>query len=75
MPLMTKLMEKAIEALRSLPEDKQDLVAGSLLSELEEDRKWDETSVKHAESLRRLADEAFEERRAGRTAELDSDTL
>jgi hypothetical protein len=29
---MTKLMEKAIEKLRSLPEEKQDAVAGFVLS-------------------------------------------
>jgi hypothetical protein len=34
---MTKLMEQAIEKLRSLPDEKQDTVAGFVLSELEAD--------------------------------------
>ncbi|MEO6434965.1 MAG: hypothetical protein ABIP55_04290 [Tepidisphaeraceae bacterium] len=72
---MTKLMEQAIEKLRSLPVDKQDTVAGFVLSELESDRQWDQTSVKYGERLRKLADEALDNFRAGRTTELDPDSL
>jgi hypothetical protein len=68
-------MEQAIEALRALPEEKQDSVAGVVLSQLEEDRKWDETSIKYADNLRKLADEAAEDHSCGRTAELDPETL
>jgi len=72
---MTKLMEKAIEKLRALPAEKQDVVAGFVLSELEDDRRWEQTSIKHAAKLRRLADEAAEDHRAGRTSALDPETL
>jgi hypothetical protein len=72
---MTKLMEKAVEALRSLPEEQQDAVAGFVLSELESDRQWAATSLQHAERLRRLADEAREDFKAGRTSQLDPETL
>jgi hypothetical protein len=68
-------MEKAVEALRSLPEEQQDAVAGFVLSELESDRQWAATSLQHAERLRRLADEAREDFKAGRTSQLDPETL
>jgi hypothetical protein len=72
---MTKLMEKAVEALQSLPEEQQDAVAGFVLSEVESDRRWTATSLQHADKLRKLADEAREDFRAGRTSELDPEKL
>jgi hypothetical protein len=72
---MTKLMEKAIEKLRAVPEPEQDAVAGFVLNQLEEDRRWDETSIKHADQLKELADEALEDFRAGRTTALDPERL
>jgi hypothetical protein len=72
---MTRLMEKAVEALRSLPEEQQDAVADFVLSEIESDRQWAATSLQHANKLRKLADEAREDFRAGRTSELDPERL
>ena len=72
---MTRLMEQVIEKLRSLPEDKQDTVAGFVLSELESDRMWDETSIKHKDALRKLAGEAVSNLGAGQTSQLNSDNL
>jgi hypothetical protein len=72
---MTRLMEKAVEALRSLPEEQQDAVAGLVLSEIESDRRWTATSVQHADKLRKLADEASDDFKAGRTSELDPEKL
>jgi hypothetical protein len=72
---MTKLMEQAIERLRSLPEASQDAVAEFVLSELAEDQRWEQTSLNHADVLRKLADEAREDFRAGRTTPLDPETL
>jgi hypothetical protein len=69
---MTRLMEKAIEALRSLPEEQQDAVAGFVLCEVEADRRWAATSLQHADKLRKLADEAREDFQAGRTSVLDT---
>ena len=68
---MTRLMEKAIEALRSLPEEQQDAVAGFVLCEIEADRRWAATSLQHADKLRKLADEAREDFQVGRTSVLD----
>jgi hypothetical protein len=72
---MTRLMEKAVEALRSLPEEQQDAVAGFVLSEIEEDHRWATTSLKHADNLRKLADEAKEDFQAGRSSVLDPENL
>lgn len=72
---MTQLMEKAVEALRSLPEEQQDAVAGFVLSEIEADQRWAATSVRHADKLRKLADEARADFDAGRTSELDPGKL
>ena len=72
---MTRLMEKAVEALRSLPEEQQDAIARFVLSEIESDYQWAATSRQHADKLRKLADEARDDFRAGRTSELDPENL
>jgi hypothetical protein len=53
---MTHLMEKAIERLRAVPEPQQDRLAQFLLSELEEDERWNASTAVHADALQRLAD-------------------
>ena len=72
---MTKLLSEAIDTLRQLPPHEQDRYASLLLREIEEDHKWDQTSVKHADKLRKLADQAIADDRAGMTEELDPDKL
>ena len=72
---MTKLLSEAIDTLRRLPADEQDRYAGFLLGEIEEDRKWKRTSIQHADKLRKLADEAVADDKAGLTEELDPDKL
>jgi hypothetical protein len=72
---MTKLMEKAIEALRSLPEETQDAVAGSVLWKLEDDRKWEQTTEDHAAQVDKLVAEVLEADRRGETEPLDADGL
>ena len=37
---MTRLLEQAIERLRTMPEDEQDRLAQFLINELEEDQRW-----------------------------------
>ncbi len=72
---MTKLMEKAIEALRSLPEETQDAVAGSLLWQLEDDRRWEQTTERYAEQVDKLVVDVLEADRRGETEPLDPDRL
>lgn len=39
---MTRLMEKAFEKARELPEDEQDAIASIILQEIESEHRWDE---------------------------------
>ena len=74
---MTRLMEKAFEKARELPEDEQDAIASIILREIESEHRWDELfsqpmSVDHLSSL---ADKALAEARAGRAKKLDVNEL
>ena len=72
---MTQLMQKALDALRELPEDQQDWIATVILEEMRSDRKWDELFSRSPSLLERLGDEALAEFAAGRTEALDPDSL
>jgi hypothetical protein len=61
--------------LKTLPIDKQDAIATLILEELEEDRQWDESFARSPDLLAQLAAEAMAEYRAGKTQELDPETL
>jgi hypothetical protein len=73
--IMTRLLEEAIQKLRSLSSDEQDAIAALVLEEIESERKWDELFSKSPEKLRKLADEAWTEHEAGKSDELDPDKL
>jgi hypothetical protein len=70
----TKLKE-AIEALSQLPEDEQEQMAELILLEIETASKWDESFAKSQDLLKRLADKATAEYRAGKTEPLDPDNM
>jgi HEPN domain-containing protein len=73
---MGKLLERAIEEARKLPEDEQEAIGERLLEEIEDDRRWDELfSRPLSPALERMAEEALEDYRAGRTELLDPDKL
>jgi hypothetical protein len=72
---MTKLLEKAFAKAAELPEEAQDRIAAHLPQELADDAKWDASFAASASELERLAAEAMEEYRAGRTEELGFDEL
>ena len=72
---MTELLEQAIAKLKNLPANEQDVIAAMILEELENERCWDETFARSPDLLAFLAIEAMAEYRAGKTQELDSDTL
>ncbi len=67
---MTKLLGKAFAKVAELPEAEQDKFAEWILAELESDRKWDAAFVRSQDLLARLADEALEEDRQGKTQPL-----
>ncbi|RAM48571.1 MAG: hypothetical protein C6Y22_26990 [Hapalosiphonaceae cyanobacterium JJU2] len=72
---MTELLERAIAKLKTLPASEQDAIAAMILSELEDEVKWDASFAKSQDVLAQLAAEAMAEYRAGKTQELDPETL
>lgn len=72
---MTERLEQAIARLKTLPTDKQDAIATLILEELEEEQRWDESFARSQDLLAKLAAEAMAEYQAGRTQELDPETL
>jgi hypothetical protein len=72
---MTKLLEKAFKKAQELPEVEQNRVAEWLMSELEEDAKWDASFAASGDALAKLAAEALAEHRAGLTEPLDLEKL
>jgi len=72
---MTKALKKAFEAASRLSDPDQDELAAAILEELEADERWETAFARSQDALERLADEALEEHRAGRTEPLDPDAL
>lgn len=64
---MTKLLEKALEKISSLPQEEQDAIAAQILAELEDEVAWTKRFASSSEKLRRLADEALAEHQEGKT--------
>jgi hypothetical protein len=72
---MTKALKKAFEAASRLPDADQDELAAAIVEELEADERWEAAFARSQDALERLADEALQEYRAGRTEPLDPDAL
>lgn len=72
---MTKLLEKAFEEASKLPEIEQNALAKRLLDELVAEKKWEEAFASSEDIMGRLADEAIEEHKQGRTKPLDIDSI
>lgn len=72
---MTEALKKAFEAASRLPDPDQDELAAAIIEELEADERWEAAFAGSQHALERLADEALEEYRAGRTELLDPDAL
>ncbi len=72
---MTKLLEKAFEEASKLPELEQNVLAKRLLNELTAEKKWEKVFASSEDILSRLANEAIEEHKQGRTKPLDIDSL
>jgi len=71
---MTKALRKAFEAASRLPDRDQDELASAILEELAADERWEAVFAESQAALKRLADEALKEHRAGRTEALDPET-
>jgi hypothetical protein len=73
---MGRLLAQAIEEAQKLPDDEQEAIGAWLLAEIESERRWDELFTRApSEALERMAAEALEDFRAGRTTPLDPDQL
>jgi hypothetical protein len=72
---MTALLEKAFEQATKLPDVEQNALAKWLLSEMESEREWARAFAESEDILEKLADEAIEAKRLGRTIPLDVDRL
>jgi hypothetical protein len=68
-------MEQAIARMKSIPEDRQDQVAGLVLNELDEDDRWSRSTGAHADKLRRVVHEILDADRRGQCEPLDPDRL
>ena len=74
---MTEILQQAFYKAAELPEDRQEAFARFLLAELESERQWDELfSRPESEAfLERMAAEALEAHRAGKTEMLNLEDL
>jgi hypothetical protein len=72
---MTELLQQAIAKLKTRPISEQDSIAALILEEIEDDNRWDESFARSPDLLAKLAGEAMAEHRAGKTQELDPETL
>jgi hypothetical protein len=72
---MTEQLEQVIAQLKNLPTDKQNAIATLILEELEKEQRWDDSFARSPDLLAKLAAEAMAEYRAGKTQELDPETL
>lgn len=72
---MTELLEQAITKLKTLPANDQDVIAKMILEELDEEVKWEQVFAHSEDFLAKLAAEAMAEYRAGKTQELNPETL
>ncbi len=72
---MPELLKQAYAAIAQLPETDQEAVASLILEELASERRWQQAFAKSPDALAKLAEEALEEYRAGKTQPLDPDRL
>lgn len=72
---MNDTLREAVDKISKLPEDDQKRIAAIILEELADEAAWDDAFEKSQPALERLAEEALEEYRAGRTEPLDPDSL
>ena len=64
---MTTLLEKAFKEAASLPAVDQNALAKWVLDELHSEARWQGTFAESEDILERLADEALEDKRKGKT--------
>lgn len=68
---MTQLLEKAYSRVTKLPESEQDAIASMILDTLANEQQWTEQFANSQDALAKLALEALEEHKAGKTLPCD----
>ncbi len=71
---MTALFQEAVQKALTLPEEQQNALGVLLLEEMESELRWQESFARSSDVLDKLAEEALEDDRQGRTRNL-SDLL
>ena len=72
---MTELLQRAFEKASQLPPDAQDDLAEWVLEEMTSEERWTTSLRTSSSSLSRMAAEAIEEHRQGKTLLLDPERL
>jgi hypothetical protein len=72
---MATLLEQAFAEAQKLPPDEQEILAQWILDELASERRWMAAFERSQDALAKLANEALEEYRSGRTRPLNPDEL
>ena len=72
---MTPALQKAIAAVRELPDDEQDAIAAIIVEEVAAIRQWDESFANSQRTLALLAKNVREDFRNGRVTEAGFDEL
>jgi gamma-glutamyl:cysteine ligase YbdK (ATP-grasp superfamily) len=72
---MTKLLEKVLKKASQLSESEQDELASVILNEIASEKRWRIAFSKSQDKLSKLADEALEEFKKGKTKPLNLDEL
>ena len=68
---MTKALQHAIQRLQQVPEERQDAVAALVLHELDEDERWERSTVTHAAKQQGLVEDVLAADRRGECEPLD----
>jgi hypothetical protein len=72
---MTSLLQKAFDKASQLPADTQDELAKQLLEDLESEQKWATAFDSSKGKLDKLAKEALQEYKSGKTKQMGFDEL
>ena len=72
---MTELLEQVITKLKTLSPTEQDAIASLILEELEDELRWDKSFSRSSDTLGKLAALVMAKYHAGKTQELDPETL
>lgn len=72
---MSELLDQAITKLKTISASEQDSIAAMIFEEIDDDLRWDESFSRSPDILAQLAASAMAEHHAGKTQELNPETL